>query len=113
MVSMHPCDLTKPSDCRAPVRLAIEIFDRIDVLFNNAAMAYFNGIEDITDEEWDPCSGCHQPMPEFVPGNTRMFESAVAVCVHAKAEMPCALVGTARLQPAPRAANAPAAMKDR
>lgn len=26
---------------------------RIDVLFNNAAMAYFNWIEDITDEEWD------------------------------------------------------------
>jgi NAD(P)-dependent dehydrogenase (short-subunit alcohol dehydrogenase family) len=25
---------------------------RIDVLFNNAAMAYFNWIEDITDEEW-------------------------------------------------------------
>ena len=25
----------------------------LDVLFNNAAMAYFNWIEDITDEEWD------------------------------------------------------------
>jgi hypothetical protein len=23
------------------------------VLFNNAAMAYFNWIEDISDEEWD------------------------------------------------------------
>lgn len=53
MVSMHPCDLAKPSDCQALVRLAIDNFGRIDVLFNNAAMAYFNWIEDITDEEWD------------------------------------------------------------
>ena len=28
-------------------------FSRIDVLFNNAAMAYFNWLEDISDEEWD------------------------------------------------------------
>ena len=53
MVSMHPCDLTKPSDCKALVELAVQTFGRIDVLFNNAAMAYFNWIEDITDDEWD------------------------------------------------------------
>ena len=29
------------------------MFDRLDVLFNNAAVAYFNWLEDITDEEWD------------------------------------------------------------
>ena len=28
-------------------------FGRIDVLFNNAAMAHFNWLEDISDEEWD------------------------------------------------------------
>jgi NAD(P)-dependent dehydrogenase (short-subunit alcohol dehydrogenase family) len=53
MVSRHPCDLTKPSDCKALVDLAVSTFGRIDVLFNNAAMAYFNWLEDITDEEWD------------------------------------------------------------
>ena len=53
MVSLQPCDLTKPADCRALVDLAVQTFGRIDVLFNNAAMAYFNWIEDITDEEWD------------------------------------------------------------
>ncbi len=53
MVSLHPCDLTKPSDCSALVDLALETHGRIDVLFNNAAMAYFNWLEDITDEEWD------------------------------------------------------------
>ena len=53
MVSLHPCDLSKPADCRALVDLAIRSFGRIDVLFNNAAMAYFNWLEDISDEEWD------------------------------------------------------------
>ena len=41
--------MTKPSDCKALVDIAIQTFGRIDVL-NNAAMAYFNWIEDITDE---------------------------------------------------------------
>ena len=53
MVSLHPCDLTTPSDCQALVDLAVQTYGRIDVLFNNAAMAYFNWIEDISDEEWD------------------------------------------------------------
>jgi NAD(P)-dependent dehydrogenase (short-subunit alcohol dehydrogenase family) len=35
------------------VDFAVRTFGRIDVLFNNAAMAYFNWLEDITDEEWD------------------------------------------------------------
>jgi NAD(P)-dependent dehydrogenase (short-subunit alcohol dehydrogenase family) len=35
------------------VDLAVRTFGRIDVLFNNAAMAYFNWLEDITDAERD------------------------------------------------------------
>jgi len=53
MVSLHPCQLTKPNDCQRLVDFALRSFGRIDVLFNNAAMAYFNWIEDISDEEWD------------------------------------------------------------
>jgi NAD(P)-dependent dehydrogenase (short-subunit alcohol dehydrogenase family) len=53
MVSMQPCQLSKPADCQALVDLAVRTFGRIDVLFNNAAMAHFNWLEDITDEEWD------------------------------------------------------------
>src|ERR1700758_4868300 len=53
MVSLQPCDLTKPADCQALVDFALRAFGRIDVLFNNAAMAYFNWLEDISDEEWD------------------------------------------------------------
>ena len=52
MVSRQPCNLTNSDECRALVDLAIERFGRIDVLYNNAAMAYFNWIEDISDEEW-------------------------------------------------------------
>jgi NAD(P)-dependent dehydrogenase (short-subunit alcohol dehydrogenase family) len=53
MVSMHPCDLSQPADCQALVDLALNTFGRIDVLFNLAAAAYFNRLEDISDEEWD------------------------------------------------------------
>ena len=53
MVSLHPCRLSSPADCRALVDLAVRTFSRIDVLFNNAATATFNWLEEISDEEWD------------------------------------------------------------
>src|SRR5436309_7512313 len=53
MVSLQPCHLTKPTDCQALVDFAVRPFGRIDVLFNSAAMAYFNWLEDITDDEWN------------------------------------------------------------
>jgi NAD(P)-dependent dehydrogenase (short-subunit alcohol dehydrogenase family) len=53
MVSLEPCQLTNPADCRALVEFAVRAYGRVDVLFNNAAKAYFNWLEDITDEEWD------------------------------------------------------------
>jgi NAD(P)-dependent dehydrogenase (short-subunit alcohol dehydrogenase family) len=53
MVSLQPCQITKPADCQALVDFSMRTFGRIDVLFNNAAMAYFNWLEDITDEEWN------------------------------------------------------------
>ena len=53
MVSLQPCQITKPADCQTLVDFAVRTFGRIDVLFNNAAMAYFNWLEDITDDEWN------------------------------------------------------------
>ena len=53
MVSMQPCELSVPSDCAALVELAVSAFGRIDVLFNLAAAAHFNRLEEISDEEWD------------------------------------------------------------
>ena len=52
MVSLQPCHLTEPSECQALVDFAVRAYGRIDVLFNNAAMASFNWLEDITDDEW-------------------------------------------------------------
>src|SRR5262245_52747764 len=45
MVSLQPSHLSKPADCQALVDLAVRTFGRIDVLFNNAAMAYFNWLD--------------------------------------------------------------------
>src|SRR6202035_939674 len=53
MVSMHPCHLTDPADCRALIELALGTYGSVHVLFNLAGMQYFNWLEDITDEEWD------------------------------------------------------------
>jgi len=53
MVSMQPCHLDDPADCRALIELALGTYGRVDVLFNLAAMSYFNWLQDITDEEWD------------------------------------------------------------
>src|SRR6266436_3844130 len=53
MTSLQPCRLTEPSECQALVDFAVRAYGRIDVLFNNAAVAYFNWLEDITDEEWN------------------------------------------------------------
>jgi len=53
MASLHPCRLSHPTECQALVDFALRAFGRIDVLFNNAAHASFNWLEDITDEEWD------------------------------------------------------------
>jgi NAD(P)-dependent dehydrogenase (short-subunit alcohol dehydrogenase family) len=52
MISLQPCHLTEPENCQALVDLTIRTYGRVDVLFNNAAMAYFNWIENISDEEW-------------------------------------------------------------
>jgi len=53
MVSMQPCRLDDPADCEALVELALQTYGAVHVLFNLAAISYFNWLEDITDEEWD------------------------------------------------------------
>lgn len=52
MISMAPCDLTKREDCEKLVNLAIKTYGRIDALYNNAGMAYFAWMDDITDDQW-------------------------------------------------------------
>ena len=52
MVSLHPCDLTRMEMCEALVDLAVSEFGKIDVLFNNAAMAYFGTVDQMPAEDW-------------------------------------------------------------
>ncbi len=49
-----PGDISKADHCRALVKQAVDAFQRIDVLVNNAAhQMSFDSIEEISDEEWD------------------------------------------------------------
>jgi NAD(P)-dependent dehydrogenase (short-subunit alcohol dehydrogenase family) len=52
MVALHPCDLTNAEPCQAAVDFAVRHYGRIDVLYNNAAMAYFGWLDDSSDEHW-------------------------------------------------------------
>ncbi|MGW7594964.1 SDR family oxidoreductase, partial [Streptomyces rubiginosohelvolus] len=50
-----PCDIRNESECRDLVVRAVDAFDSIDILVNNAAfqMAQSAGLEDITTEQFD------------------------------------------------------------
>ena len=52
MASVHPCNLTRKEECERLVAATVERFGKLDVLFNNGAMAYFAWIGDMTDETW-------------------------------------------------------------
>ncbi|MGL6044627.1 MAG: SDR family NAD(P)-dependent oxidoreductase, partial [Sandaracinobacteroides sp.] len=47
MVSLQPCDLTEPGAARALVDFAIDRAGRVDILYNNAAMAHFAWFADM------------------------------------------------------------------
>jgi NAD(P)-dependent dehydrogenase (short-subunit alcohol dehydrogenase family) len=53
MVSLHPSRISDPAECARLVDLAVNEFDRIDVLFNLAAKSHFSPLESFTDEEWN------------------------------------------------------------
>lgn len=52
MVSLEPCDLTVKANCERLVALAVDSYGGVDVLFNNAAMAYFGWIGEMPDDDW-------------------------------------------------------------
>jgi NAD(P)-dependent dehydrogenase (short-subunit alcohol dehydrogenase family) len=52
MVSLHPCDLTDPEHVDRLIALATDTFGGIDALYNNAALAQFAWIDDMTYEQW-------------------------------------------------------------
>ncbi|KAA8946904.1 SDR family NAD(P)-dependent oxidoreductase, partial [Mycobacterium sp.] len=52
LVSRQPCDLTVRSNCDAVIDLALETYGGIDVVYNNAAMAYFGWVDQIPFEDF-------------------------------------------------------------
>jgi NAD(P)-dependent dehydrogenase (short-subunit alcohol dehydrogenase family) len=52
MVSLQPADLTKQERCDALVELALKTYGGIDVVYNNAATAYFGWMDKFTYEEF-------------------------------------------------------------
>ena len=53
MVSLQPCVLSDPAECKRFVDFAVGEFGRIDVLFNLAGRSHFGLIENVSDEDWD------------------------------------------------------------
>jgi NAD(P)-dependent dehydrogenase (short-subunit alcohol dehydrogenase family) len=53
MVSLQPCILSDPGECKRFVDFAVSEFGRIDVLFNLAGRSHFGLIENVSDEDWD------------------------------------------------------------
>jgi NAD(P)-dependent dehydrogenase (short-subunit alcohol dehydrogenase family) len=52
MVSLQPADLTRQERCDALVDLALKTYGGIDVVYNNAATAYFGWMDKFTYEEF-------------------------------------------------------------
>lgn len=52
-VKFLKCDVTKKEDCKYVADKAIELFGRIDILFNNAGIAIRKNAVDLEPEEWD------------------------------------------------------------
>jgi NAD(P)-dependent dehydrogenase (short-subunit alcohol dehydrogenase family) len=53
MMSLQPCILSDPAECKRYVDFAIGEYGQIDVLFNLAGRSHFGLIEDVSDEDWD------------------------------------------------------------
>ncbi len=52
MISVQPCDLTKQTDVSSLIQKAIDEYGQINILLNNAGMAWFEWIHDMTYEVW-------------------------------------------------------------
>jgi NAD(P)-dependent dehydrogenase (short-subunit alcohol dehydrogenase family) len=53
MVSLQPCILSEPAECKRFVDFAVGEVGRVDVLFNLAGRSHFGPIENVSDEDWD------------------------------------------------------------
>jgi len=74
-VSLHPCDMSKREDVDRLMELAVSEFGGIDVLYNNASMAYFDWLPTMSYDMWSKTlreeldvvfHGCQAVFPHMV-----------------------------------------------
>jgi NAD(P)-dependent dehydrogenase (short-subunit alcohol dehydrogenase family) len=53
MVSLQPCNVSVRADVDRLIQFALATYGGIDVLYNNASMAYFAPLEQMTYEQWN------------------------------------------------------------
>src|SRR5262249_61551033 len=53
MVSLQPCVLSDPAECKRLVDFTVAEYGRIDVLFNLAGRSHFGLLESVGDMDWD------------------------------------------------------------
>jgi NAD(P)-dependent dehydrogenase (short-subunit alcohol dehydrogenase family) len=77
MVSLHPCDMSVRHDVDRLIEFAVKSYGRIDTLYNNASMAYFGWVPDLTYEMWSKTlreeldvvfHGCQAVFPQMIKG---------------------------------------------
>jgi NAD(P)-dependent dehydrogenase (short-subunit alcohol dehydrogenase family) len=75
IVSQHPCDMSKRADVDRLMEFTVREFGGIDVLYNNASMAYFDWLPQMTYESWSKTlreeldvvfHGCQAVFPHMV-----------------------------------------------
>lgn len=52
-VLFHGADLSRPDEIETLVKVALDAFDTVDILVNNAVVRHFAPIEDFKPEDWD------------------------------------------------------------
>jgi NAD(P)-dependent dehydrogenase (short-subunit alcohol dehydrogenase family) len=52
MISLHPCDLTDPTQVHKLIDLALTTYGGFDILYNNAGTAWIAPMEEMTDKIW-------------------------------------------------------------
>lgn len=80
------CDVGNPSDIKAAIKAALDKWQKIDVVVNDAAMMTFKPIVDLPEEDWDKVMNvnlrsvfllCKYSVPHIPPGGAIVNISSV------------------------------------
>ena len=59
----YPCSVTADGFAEGFVKNAIDKWDRLDIIINNAGYTWDNVIQKMTDQQWDAIVDCHMKAP--------------------------------------------------